>query len=80
MTFLFCSTNGATDSRSSEAIVLRETPTGETPQEAKELGMRYFLEVSIANEFLADWTSSQENKPSAADACARLMRYATDDA
>lgn len=42
------------------AIVLPEPETGEIPQKADELGLKYFSEVFIAHEFLMDWEANLE--------------------
>lgn len=43
-------------------------------------GLRYFIEVFIAQEFLEDWRSAQSGKPTEAQTCDRLIAYATNDA
>jgi hypothetical protein len=42
--------------------------------------LRYFLEVSIAREFLHDWLGNPGAEPTLADKCARLITYAESDA
>jgi hypothetical protein len=42
--------------------------------------MEYFLEVFIAREFLEDWRTNLEAEPTLEQKCARLIKYATDDA
>jgi hypothetical protein len=64
----------------SEVLVARETPSGEFPPEAQRAGLAYFLEVAIAQEFLADWETSQAKRPSPQQLCARLIQYAVADA
>jgi hypothetical protein len=43
-------------------------------------GLRYFLEVFVAREFLEDWKPTQKNLPTDEQSCARLIGYATNDA
>jgi hypothetical protein len=62
---------------SSEARLAVEGSEEET---AKAEGLRYFLEVFIAQEFLEDWRSKQKEPPSDEQSCARLIEYATNDA
>lgn len=64
----------------SEAIVAPEPESGGRPPEAAEAGMKYFLEVSIANNFVEDWISSLDDEPSEAAVCQRLIQYAINDA
>lgn len=47
---------------------------------ANAQGLRYFMEVSIARDFLDDWRTTQELRPSDTQACERLIEYATNDA
>ncbi len=42
----------------SKAIVLQELVSGEIPQEAKDLGLSYFIEVYIACDFIEEWEKS----------------------
>ena len=65
---------------SSKALVLREPESGELPSEAKKLGLSYFLEVSIARDFLEDWIVSLDTTPTPQEKCLRLIQYATNDA
>lgn len=64
----------------SKALVLREPESGELPPEAKKLGLNYFLEVSIARDFLEDWAANLSTKPTIQQKFARLLQYATHDA
>jgi hypothetical protein len=59
----------------SEAAVALEPDDGGLPVAVANRGMRYFLEVSIAKEFLEslDQTTSQAK-------CERLIQYALTDA
>ncbi len=65
---------------SSEAKVLREPESGRLPNEAESAGLIYFLEVSIANDFLQDWSASCEKAPDSRSKCLRLIQYAINDA
>ena len=49
-------------------------------KKAKAEGLRYFIEVSIARDFLDDWRATQKMRPSDEQSCARLIEYATNDA
>jgi len=49
-------------------------------KKTKTEGLRYFLEVFIAREFLIDWTGTQLKPPTDAQSCSRLIEYASDDA
>jgi hypothetical protein len=67
-------------SATSDAIIAREREAGGLPANAAEAGMTYFLEISIARDFLEDWIASQEEKPSSAAICQRIIQYAAYDA
>jgi hypothetical protein len=62
----------------SEAAVFRLTKDYMVPEEAKRLGLRYFLEVPIALEVLDGFTFE---KPDATikQKCERLIKYAIYD-
>jgi hypothetical protein len=45
-----------------------------------ERGLKYFIEVSIADDFVSDWESNLDISPSLNDVCERLIRYAVTDA
>lgn len=64
----------------SMAIVATEPSSGNLPEDAKNLGLRYFLEVSVAHEFLVDWCQSLEREPTPKEKCQRLIQYAINDA
>ena len=64
----------------SEAIVAREPAGSGLPPEAAAAGMKYFLEVSIASQFVEDWILSLNYKPSSSSVCQRLIQYAINDA
>lgn len=44
--------------RTSTAVVAREPEYGTLPPEAGEQGLKYFLEVFIARDFIEDWSAS----------------------
>ena len=62
------------------AIVEVEPPSGGFPEEAVRQGLKYFLEVSIARDFIEDWESKRSKVHSDTQRCERLIRYAVDDA
>ena len=64
----------------SEAIVAREPIAGGLPSEALDAGMTYFLEVSIAQEFVEDWLASLIRQPTRSAVCQRVIGYAINDA
>lgn len=64
----------------SVAVVATEPSSGDLPEDAKRLGMRYFLELSVANEFLVDWCQSLKREPTLKEKCQRLIQYAINDA
>jgi len=45
-----------------------------------ESGLKYFLEVSIAREFLDDWVVGSAKEPTLSEKCSRLIYYAIFDA
>jgi hypothetical protein len=60
------------------ASILMESDAGGLPPEAIEMALSYFIEVHIANEFLAGW---RLDKPwNATAATERLIQYAIHDA
>lgn len=66
---------------SSVAVVMPAPPDGRSvPVEAQRLGCAYFLEVSIASEFLTDWRESLDRVPSVAETCSRVIQYVENDA
>ena len=65
---------------SSEAVVADGPDSGAPPDEAKRLGLKYFLEVFIAREVLEGWLSNLDTKPTLEDTCARIIEYAINDA
>lgn len=64
----------------SDAIVATEPDTGGLPAEAVKRGMSYFLEVSIAGDFIEDWTTSLGQEPEPDAICQRLIDYTINDA
>jgi hypothetical protein len=64
----------------SRAVVELEPELGELPAAAQELGLKYFLEVFIARDFLEGWSANLGARPSLQQRCSRLIRYARDDA
>jgi len=65
---------------SSEAIVAPEPETGGLPVEAQSLGLKYFLEVFIARDFLEGWLENENSEPTDIQKCKRLIEYAINDA
>lgn len=57
-----------------------EPEEGGLPEETKVLGLDYFLEVFIAQEFMEDWTTSLGRQPSLEEKCDRIIDYASFDA
>lgn len=64
----------------SKAMVLREPEAGGLPLEARKLGLTYFLEVFIAQDFIEEWVESLDIAPTIQQKCLRLIQYATNDA
>lgn len=64
----------------SSAMVDVEPPSGGLPEAASRHGLRYFLEVFVARDFLADWQATLDEAPTNEERCDRLIRYAVDDA
>lgn len=64
----------------SQAIVATEPDEGGVPAEVAKLGLKYFLEVSIARECLEGWIANIDQKPTVKEKCARIIKYATTDA
>ena len=63
-----------------EAMVMQESESGAPPSEAEKLGLKYFLEISIAHDFIQDWMASLDVEPSSLQKCLRLIQYAVNDA
>jgi hypothetical protein len=51
----------------------------EEEKKAKAAGLRYFIEVFVARDFLEDWRVSVK-RPTGEQSCERLIEYATNDA
>lgn len=64
----------------SDASLEFEPEDGELPPEAVAQGMKYFLEVFVAQEFLYGWMKSQTKTASYEERCERLIRHAIHDA
>lgn len=64
----------------SEAMVAREPDAGGLPREASDAGMKYFLEVRIAQDFVEDWLASSNGWPMSSTVCQRVIDYAINDA
>jgi hypothetical protein len=64
----------------SEAIVAREPVTGGLPPDAERHGLKYFLEVAIAHDFVDAWNTELEEPPNLLERCGRLIEYAKNDA
>jgi len=67
-------------SKGSKAVVAHEPKTGGVPQEVQAQGMKYFLEVFVARDFLEDWKRTLDKEPTRDEVCARLIHYAIHDA
>jgi hypothetical protein len=63
-----------------QAIVAREPDSGGLPAEVSNAGMKYFLEVGIAQEFVKDWLASLKEPPTLSDVRQRVIDYAINDA
>jgi hypothetical protein len=64
----------------SSAMVDVEPASGGLPEAVCRRGLKYFLEVFVARDFLADWQSTLDKPPTDQERCDRLIRYAVDDA
>ena len=64
----------------SAAVVAMEPESGGLPKIAASQGLKYFMEVYIAHDFLEDWESTLAEKPTDQERCDRIIRYAIDDA
>ena len=67
-------------SDTSEAIADYEPEAGGIPAEAKRLGLKYFLEVFIARDFIEGWAAKCDTQPTLQQKCAKLIPYAVNDA
>jgi hypothetical protein len=66
--------------KDSEVVVMLETNPHQLLPLAQQLGLNYFLEVSIAREFLEGWSKSLDAEPTTQAKCERLIHYAINDA
>jgi len=64
----------------SRAVVGCETESGGVPPEAESFGLTYFVEVSVACEFLESWENGRHSKPTDEEKCERMIQYAVNDA
>jgi hypothetical protein len=64
----------------SSAMVDVEPASGGLPEAASRSGLKYFLEVFVAHDFLADWQATLDKQPTDQERCERLIRYAVNDA
>lgn len=64
----------------SQAVVLREPESGILPPEFEQIGLKYFIEVFIANDFLKQWEQQLKTAPTLEQKCLRLIHYAINDA
>ena len=60
----------------SRAIVASEPDSGDLPPKAKDLDLKYFLEIFIARELLADLGGTLTPE----EQCKRVIHYAIHDA
>ena len=67
-------------SNASETIVAREPDEGGMPKEVLGGNFCYFLEVSVAQEFIEDWLASSDEVPTSFAVCKRVIDYALNDA
>jgi hypothetical protein len=66
--------------RDSKVIVAHELDSGGVPHEARLRGLKYFIEVAIARDFLDSWTPTLKRHPSIEEKCERLIQYVINDA
>ncbi len=64
----------------SKVMVAHEPDSGGLPVGAQQLGLKYFLEVSIARQFLEDSAGNLGAQSTLHEKCARLIQYAINDA
>ncbi len=64
----------------STVVVEREPKGGTTASADGEHGLKYFLEVFIARDFIEDWSAGLDTEPTLQETCARLIQCATRDA
>lgn len=64
----------------SQVVVAPEPDSGSPPPEAQKLGLKYFLEVFLARDFVEGWVANLDREPTLHEKCARLIQYAINDA
>ena len=64
----------------STAMVAFEPADGGLPSEVEAVGLGYFVEVAIARDVLEDLEASCSTPPTESERCARLIKYATNEA
>ena len=64
----------------SQVVVTPEPDSGNLPSDAQKPGMKYFLEVFLARDFLEGWVANLGREPTLHEKCARLIQYAVTDA
>ena len=67
-------------SEDSLVIVASEPDSGGLPVDVQRLGLKYFLEVFLAREFLEGWVANLKAGPTLQKKCRRLIQYAATDA
>jgi len=63
----------------SQTIIAPEPASG-LPPEAVTHSLVYFLEISVAKEFVSGWAQSLVDQPTLEAMCDRLIQYAVNDA
>jgi hypothetical protein len=63
----------------SEAITV-PTPESGRVADVEKPGFKYFLEVSVAREFVEGWLSNSVTEPTLQEKCVALIHYAIFDA
>lgn len=61
-------------------MVAREPDAGGLPSVVSDAGMKYFLEVSIAQEFVENRLTSLDERPTPSAVCQRIIDCAVNDA
>ena len=64
----------------SQVVVAPELDSAGLPFDAQKLGLKYFLEVFLAKEFLESWVANLSRESTIDEKCARLIQYAVTDA
>ncbi|WP_081366953.1 hypothetical protein [Citrobacter freundii] len=65
---------------SSEVVVAFESENGEPPENIKQLGLEYFLEVFLAKDLIETLRSSNKSVQGPNEICQRVIDYAINDA